>query len=476
MLTLEVPDGFQNPLPKEWSVHDTALALEAGATVVQCLKRREALASDAASLGREETLRSLEQMLDRQRDEKVAKLEAQLVQIQTELAEANSKASAHHADKEALHATLLHAHTVQLATREHEIYTEMNTRLAAATAGADARAAAAIQQLDVERGYLRDQMQRIETGKRAIDEELRLERERTAALEAQCAHLKGAANKGTAFELSLCEELGNYGIFAQHVAKGSHNNHFHDIISSTSPLIKGVDVRGVPTYTNDTASVRLSIEAKNYETGNKLTQEREKFLRVRKGMMDAGRAECFLFAATAEIPYFPRRHFEILKCDNGQLSVSGYIGFDGVSSTEIAIMAHLIHTLQTHLLSVAPEEAVPMDDKVCELSEWASELVDRLGEHIKRVDNAHAAMLKTTEQMDILRQDAASMLFSTLQSVESVLGRGASKGELYQALDLLVSGSPPPNKRYPPLLKSKTHAKAIADKMSKRRRDDEAGA
>lgn len=468
MISLAVPEGFVNPIPTDgWSCDDTAMALEFGTEVVRCLKRRTACSVTDVARGRDEVMRHLEHVLTHQQSEACVRLTTerdearrQLEEVTHKLAEVRSTQCTQEAQREASEARLEKRHAETLADRDRKVRTELEAQYKEALVAAEARTTAATHQVQVHHAMVQTLMDEKREGTATLTNAL----ERVRELEEKLGQLNGSSTKGNHKESILRDAIESVGLHAYDTSKQPHNLFYHDVLVSTGVLVRGNSASTTPFYKGTTP--RLSVEWKGYKNGSKLTEQSQKFGEVRQRMLDGGYAECFLFAATAGIPRRPRRDLEIVYID-GRVSVTGYVGADDVTESEILTMVEVVLRLQAHLRPKADAtEPDARKDEIVTMNKWLSE---RLQEHLSQCENMQKHVSSLSDDLKNMRRATVGMILGQLDTLSHEWHRTPDNTQLYNALSSLRD-PPAQKKMLHPLLRTKEDAKVIQDMLASRKR------
>ena len=232
------------------------------------------------------------------------------------------------------------------------------------------------------------------------------------------AKLSISANKGHAMEQDLIKAIQETGLYTFDTSKGMHNTHYHDILIADAPLHQtGVDVNGVPTYDTSNAK-RCSLESKGHSRSASISAERDKFSQVRRRLMENNRAECFVFACKASIPGFLRWHFEFNKI-NGRYCITGYIGAEDISSTEVCMLVQMVMKLQDKLDTEVVLHQKPSDGTIAQLVENGLETLYRLREQVLRCDTMDKAVMSLRDEVKLLRESLVGTLFNCMETLNA---------------------------------------------------------
>lgn len=437
-IEIVVPPDYRLPFPPEWSAAQNALAIDVGVEAVRraCTSHNSI---DASKRELEGTLRRL--LADRKPlDDEIARLAGEL-RSERELRATETSNALSRAREEARQRE--RAIEERAARAERELRVEREQRDAAASA-AHARG----------KEEAREELRRFEDRALRTEEELRQEREsqrqlahlqersayeramhqkeeakhyaqlvqqaeeRAAACEAQLrakqdalAQMSVAANKGNAVEHELGAALREMGLHTADTSKGVFNTQYHDILVAAHPLREVADTTAVPRLEADEPTPRCSLESKAHSRSGGIGAEREKFVQVRRRLMEGRRAECFVFAAKTPIPGQIRWHFEFVRVD-GRHCVTGYVGAADVSASEVCVMVQIVLKLQEKIDKEILMCSVPSDAALAAFVESAVESLHTLREQIARCDTMDKIAQGLRDETRALRANATASLLS----------------------------------------------------------------
>lgn len=253
--------------------------------------------------------------------------------------------------------------------------------------------------------------ERLRAEHRRLATELKQEQARAGRLSEELAQSKISVCKGELGEVAVADAMQGAGLYCVRVGdNGVHHGKYQDLLCSSSPLIRATTAPGAPLYAcDDEGHQRLSVEVKCHNSSNKMTAEVEKFAERRALMLREGRADCFLFAATASIPgQASRTKVQIHRADAGYV-VSALLGASDLKSEEICIAARMVLATQSRLRQV---RRAPLQDGDSEaLRVWGEELIGRTRAQVHSADE----QLRLAEQM--AAQAKAARLISVVTLV-----------------------------------------------------------
>lgn len=398
MLRVPVPPGYRAPFPSEWSPEQNALAIDVG---VEAVKRSSwsDQSVDASKRELEGTLRAL--LSDRKPlEDEIARLSSEL---RTERALRDAVQTTARADALEVARQQTKALEERARRAEEELTRERDAqRQLVRLHESDARDRAAHQQNEARRFALL--VEQAEQRARDLEASLRAKQD-------ALAQLSVAANKGNAVERELSVALQDMGLHPTDTSKGGFNTQYHDILVAAHPLHEVPDATAVPRLEADEPTPRCSLESKAHSRSGGLGAEREKFVQVRRRLMEGRRAECFVFAAKTPIPGQLRWHFEFVRVQ-GRHCVTGYVGAHDLGASEVCLVVQLVLKLQEKLDRDILVSSVPNDAKMAEFVEHATESLHTLREQILRCDNMERIVQNLKEETKALRASAVASLLT----------------------------------------------------------------
>ena len=403
LLTLRLPEHFDNPIPESWSPEDRATALQVGHAAVAHLRARR-----EGSEGQRDTHAVLREILAADLDG-VRAANAALRDEVRDLREAAVRAEGELGVTRA---------TARLAAAD-----EQGTAVERATTALRASLANVEEQL-------RSSTQALQAATRANSDgaaRLQATQEERDALRARLAEAERASEPhetGRRMELNSHRALEEAGLFVRDTSTGSHNIHFHDKLVAHRYLRQEYGAEGgggVPRYCTD-GHVILSLEDKCYKHSNKLGEQISKFHAVRRAMQVGGRADCFAWYSTASIPSrgHQRKSFEYEQLDDGRFSVTGWLGASDVSDEELATFVREILD-QQQLLGGLRTSLAAESEVVQELATAAEHAVRLAQSQLEQVDAMTRSIRELERQRDALR---CATLEAVLRPYAALRGHG----------------------------------------------------
>ena len=457
VVTLDVPEGFVNPVSPQWTTEDVALVLQIGADAVVALKRRTAVDN------RDVLLETVRCAVDGIRSKRERELESELRELQEK-----SRAERSELDVIELSRTAIDA--------EHRATLHEVCEQARIDARRDSAERIAHLEADVARSREFEQRAQIQMENERCDMAHKLDEVRHQ-LEETLRTSSTSNAKGKGGEREHRGQLEEAGLFVIDTTEGLHKSHFHDALIAGTPLHCGGE-SGTPTYAADgEAGIRLSWESKYYRTETSgIRVEVASFVHTRKRMLERHSAECFVCAATRPIPCGPvnnrRTHLEIARLgDDERLVVTGYLGAVDLTAEEVRMMALTVLTLQGALSRLT--RRLPLENEV--LRELGA--VSR--EALESTQTALAVVTGMCETCNQLRQQAQQLrleiLSNALQQYASLRSSGLversdANAALDDALELLMGGIKKNARTRDKLITNMKEGEILRERLSKRLR------
>ena len=409
MIRLVVPDGFETPFPKQWGPRDNALALELGADAMKRFKIHNANADPSTST-RQQIQDALASMLADRKP-----LEDEITRAKSELLSERAQRTVEiFKDREKLREQI--RESMQDEIRRHDERSREAERQLALERGSQ-RQLATLHEADTRN--LRDGHQE---DKRRFAAMMKTADEKICALSAELVaknnslvELSVSARKGAAIEAELNTALHDGGLFSYNTSRGVHNLNYHDSVVASVPLHEVAGEDKVPSYVADTKAVRCSLESKGHSRSGGIGVERGKFEQVRRRLMEARRAECFVFAATTPIPGINARwHFEFTDI-GGRHCVTGYIGAKDSTSTEVCMVVQLVLKLQEKLDKEIILHQQPGEETLSRFVEHAVWTLHAHRDQISRCDKMDGAITHLRDEVKGLREVLIASLFAQMK-------------------------------------------------------------
>lgn len=398
MLRVQVPPGYRTPFPSEWTPEQNALAIDVGVEAV----RRSSWSDRSVDASKRELEGTLRALLAERKP-----LEDEVARLSSELRTERALRDAVHTTARADALSVAQQQSQSLEDRarraEEELTRERDAqRQLVRLHESDARDRAAHHQNEVRRFALL--VQQAEERAKELELELRAKQE-------ALAQLSVAANKGNAIERELSVALRDIGLHPTDTSKGGFNTQYHDILVAAQPLHEVSDASAVPRLEADEPTPRCSLESKAHSRSGGLGTEREKFVQVRRRLMEGRRAECFVFAAKTPIPGQLRWHFEFVRVQ-GRHCVTGYVGAHDLCASEVCLVVQLVLKLQEKLDKEIIVNSTPNDATTADFVQHATESLHALREQILRCDNMEKIVQNLKDETKALRSSAVTALLT----------------------------------------------------------------